>query len=108
MKIIQETTRFINDEQIDINYLLVQKYNKPLAIATREGQIHRILAWQDQRNVTFSVVGWWDLINKGYMSDDGLIRTKWIGHDVVIFLDSARAGDKEVYETLKKIVSNLL
>lgn len=108
MKIIQETTRFINDEQIDINYLLVQKYNKPFVIATREGQIYRILAWQDQRGIEFPVVGWWDLISKKYMSDNGLIRTKWIEHDVVIFLDSARAGDKEVYETLKKLVSNLV
>ncbi len=108
MKIIQETTRFINDNEVDLNYLLVQKYKKPLVIATREGQIYRILAWQDQNNIEFPVIGWWDLLERKYLSDSGLIRAMWIQHDIVIFLDDARASDKEIYATLKHIVSNLL
>lgn len=109
MKIIQETTRFIDDIQIDINYLGIQKYKNPLVIATREGQIYRIYDWQDRNNYkAFKVIGWWDIMYYGYLTETGLVRDKWVTHDIVVFLDKARASDIKVYETLINRVNNLL
>lgn len=109
MKIIEETTRFINDLQIDLNYLKLQQYKNPLVIATREAQIYRILDWQDRNNYpVFQIIGWWDLLNRGYLCNNGLIRSKWVEHDVVIFLDKNRSSDIKIYELLINTVSALL
>ncbi len=108
MKIIEQTTRFINDVQIDLNYLLIQTFKNPLVIATREAQIYRILSWIDTNDIQFTVVGWWDLISKEYLCENGLIRSKWAEHDVVIFLDKERASDKETYQSLINIVTDAL
>lgn len=99
MKVIEETTRFVKDVQIDLNYLGIQKYNNPLVIATREAQIFRILDWQDRNNYPeFPVIGWWELINKGYMCANGLIRSELVKHDIVIFLDKNRCSSPKIYQ----------
>jgi hypothetical protein len=109
VKIIEETTRFVKDIQIDLNYLGIQKYKNPLVIATREGQIARILDWQDRNNYPeFSVIGWWDLMNREYICANGLIRSKWTAHDIVIFLDKNRCSHLDTYEKIIMLVINLL
>ena len=102
MKVIVEHTRFVNDQQIDLNYLNLQKYNNIFCIATREAQIKRIQKWLVQHNInTVKVWGWWQLLKTEYLEDF----TSWKKHDLIIFLDPDRCNIEDLYLKLIDRVS---
>lgn len=108
MKVIEQTTRIVNDNQIDLNYLQLQLYHSPMVMATRESQIHRVKAWIDINDYPeFPVIGWWDLLIQGYLCKNGLVESHWRKHDVVIFLDKNRCSDKKIYSTIFEIIRAL-
>jgi hypothetical protein len=99
VKVIIEKTRRTNDTQIDINYLDLQRFSNPIIIATREGQVHRILEWVDRTGYKgkFTVTGWWNLNKHGYVCVNGLIESRWKDHDAAFFLDPARCSSPDLY-----------
>lgn len=100
MKVIIEHTRFVNNQTIDLNYILLSKYRKVLCIATREGQIARINKWIKKQPTDIlgeiTILGWWDLRDAGYLSNSSV----WTQYDCIIFLDPNRCAFKADYETL--------
>lgn len=102
MNIFIEETKFIEDLQIDINYLNLQRFDNPVIIATREAQIHRILEWSDRTNYQekFSILGWWELMGKGYLCNNGIVCKQWHQHNAIFFLDPNRCSNQALYSQL--------
>ncbi len=107
MNTIVELTRFVNDVQVDLNYLNLQRYKAPLIIATREGQLGRIRNWNFTNGpLKLTYLGWWNLWEYGYIDLQGLT-DKWKKFDAVIFLDPERCAEPTMYAALITTVSNL-
>src|SRR5574342_221452 len=102
MKVIVEHTRFIDDKEVDLNYINLQKYKKILCIATRDGQIYRVKKWIDEQRKLQTelgiilIFGWWDLRANGLLENNDI----WQQFDCVIFLDPERCAYKFDYEYL--------
>ncbi len=104
MRVLVETTRFVDDNQIDLNYLHLQMFDKPLVVASRDGQIYRVNEWTKAHKISIKVIGWWDLWFEEYVKQPVIALPKFFEHDGVIFLDPTRAGQKDMYN---KIIDNV-
>jgi len=112
MKTIIEYTQFLDSSdgvtELDINYLLLQKYNNPIIIATRTSQILRIIKWEVTNDIIKPIMGWWNLSDREYVTTNyNLNKKNWLQHDAAIFLDPNRCIHKEMYLKLAETVSKI-
>jgi hypothetical protein len=86
----------------DINPLLLELYKerKMLVLCARDGQQKRILAKKLEQKV--DVVGWWELMEKGFIDDFGSFGFLY-SYDVIVVLDPPR-----IHPSFKPLYSKVL
>ncbi len=100
-----ETESFASDYPVaTLNDLT--NWKNPLVITARQGQVTRVSGLM----LGGEVVGWWDLMSKGYLDKAGQVKTHaFKKHDMVLFMEAERVHEpaREAYQRLKSYLSTL-
>lgn len=112
MRTYVERTSYSSSLVVDINPLKFQLYKKPLVIVAREGQKTRLLKWANgpgqylsgECKFSLKALGWWELKDEGYLSDNGsIVVSEFRKHDSVFFMDPER-----VYQPASRAYNGLI